>query len=174
MTFISPNDDEDTKEMMETIIPTTIKKSPRLRPRLEKPRRTPLKSNGGWTTAQKMKRNEENKMRYYQPPPQHVQEEEEKEEVQENNIEEILYEIFRRAEEEEEDVYESSKARKGLAYYFQGVDSIKDSYIDAEDPAEIYYAIDTMEEESQSESSSEREGIDYPDGEGDENDLDTY
>ena len=154
MTFISPNDDIETRDLMDSIVQTTIKQSPRLRPKFERPRKIPLNSQPKWTTTKKMMRNNENQVRVFQPTPKPQEEEP----VEEQNTEEILEEIFRRAEEEEEEEkgedYIESAGRKRQPYYFQGLDYVQRSVLPSieANPDEYQYGIDQIEEESQSES----------------------
>ena len=184
MTFISPNDDIESREIIDSIVPETIHQSPHFKPQLLRPRKTPLKQQGGWGKTEKKERDPPQKLHVWQPN-QQEQEEPDNEPQPDNLEDEISHIIDLCEEEEEEESYEKSRTQR-IPYYF-------DSY-NAESHEEsgktiyqyskrIVYNTEFCHSaiDSYSSESSEVEGIDYPDKEGgfddddnDDDDLDNY
>lgn len=157
-TKLKPNDDAASRELIDSLVPTAIKRNPRLRPKVAKPRRTPLGAPG-WRNAVKPK---EPKRRRKQP---EFTERIETPEDAANFLVNLEEKMKNEEEEEEEDI--ASEIGTQISY----VESKNILYRDEENPGKInqktetFYGIDCEEDIEDSDPDSEVEGIDYPDGE---------
>jgi hypothetical protein len=153
---ITPNEDLANRELIDSLVPMAIKRNPRLRPKVAKPRRTPL-GQSGWQREEKPKK----------PKPRMVEVHDiaEPEELEEEPPQFFYEEPI---QEEEEEEYDLAPGKNKEMYIEKRTIKIRDEYNPRKiiQYTETHYGADYVEEDIiDSDPDSEVEGIDYPDGE---------